>query len=128
MFKRNKERPTYTEIDEASLKKLHLFESIDANFNELMIEDKNVSNIIKKCLGIGNKVVKNNRINELIERIDKLHIGYNLNERNNLTKAVGREKKSGAAAPGGTRRYQSVSTAVRVAVYAAGKFSPSVRN
>lgn len=35
MFKRNKERPAYTEIDEASLKKLHLFESIDANFNEL---------------------------------------------------------------------------------------------
>lgn len=35
MFKRNKERPNYTEIDEVSLKKLHLFESVNGNFNEL---------------------------------------------------------------------------------------------
>lgn len=35
MFKRNKERKTYIEIDEISLKKLHLFESVSANFNEL---------------------------------------------------------------------------------------------
>jgi hypothetical protein len=35
MFKRNKEPDTYKEIDEASLKKLHLFESVDGNFNEL---------------------------------------------------------------------------------------------
>ena len=41
----------------------------DAHFNELMIGDKNVSDIIKKCLGIGNKVVKNNRINELNKNI-----------------------------------------------------------
>ena len=33
MFK--KEKLTYIEINEASLKKLHLFESVDGNFNEL---------------------------------------------------------------------------------------------
>ena len=31
----NKTKPAYIEIDEASLKKLHLFESVNANFNEL---------------------------------------------------------------------------------------------
>ena len=35
MFRRNKTKPAYIEIDEASLKKLHLFESVNANFNEL---------------------------------------------------------------------------------------------
>lgn len=34
MFKK-KEKPIYKEIDENLLKKLHLFESIDGNFNEL---------------------------------------------------------------------------------------------
>lgn len=35
MFKRRKEPESYKEIDEASLKKLHLFESVNGNFNEL---------------------------------------------------------------------------------------------
>lgn len=38
MFKRNKEKPIYKEIDETFLKKLHLFESIDGNYNELGFE------------------------------------------------------------------------------------------
>ena len=35
MFKKNKEKLVYKEIDEISLKKLHLFESVDGNYNEL---------------------------------------------------------------------------------------------
>lgn len=70
--------------------------SIIRNFdiNELDIQNKKIYSLIENSFNNSNHINRNNsKSGEIASKIDKFNIGYNLNEKNNLTKAIGREKE-----------------------------------
>ena len=66
----------------------------NVDINELDIQNKKIYSLLETSLNNRNQINKNNsKLREIASKIDKLNIGHNLNERNNLTKAIGREKE-----------------------------------
>lgn len=66
----------------------------NVNINELEIQDKKIFRIMESHLSQNKSInEENNYVNEMVQELNKLNVGYNLNERNNLTKAIGREKE-----------------------------------
>ena len=73
-------------------KKNSIIRNVD--INELDIQNKKIYSLLETSLNNRNQINKNNsKLREIASKIDKLNIGHNLNERNNLTKAIGREKE-----------------------------------
>ena len=66
----------------------------NVDIDELDIQNKKIYSLIETSFNNRNQINRNNsKSREIASKIDKLNIGYNLNERNNLTKAIGREKE-----------------------------------
>lgn len=72
-------------------KKNSIIRNVD--ISNLDIQNERIYSLLESSLNHSNQNKKNEpKSSEIASKIDKLHIGYNLNDRNNLTKAIGREK------------------------------------
>lgn len=65
----------------------------NVNISDLDIQNERIYSLLESSLNHSNQNKKNEpKSSEIATKIEKLHVGYNLNERNNLTRAIGREK------------------------------------